>query len=104
METDDDSALGPDVRRQWDDMPNIYTEDNSRSGEQVSDDVEIWSVKAGALVFEVLYGSVRTASPPLSHTPSQPATGVWWVNHLLAIGHVWHFPLHSNGSCDLAVR
>ena len=72
METDDDSALDPDVRRQWDDMPNIYTEDNGRSGEQVSNDVKIWSVKAGALVFEVLYESARTASPPSSHTPSQP--------------------------------
>jgi hypothetical protein len=25
METDDDSSLDPDVRRQWDDMPNNYT-------------------------------------------------------------------------------
>jgi hypothetical protein len=53
METDVDSALDPDVRRQWEHMPNNYTEDNGRSVEQVSDDVKIWSVRAGALVFEV---------------------------------------------------
>jgi hypothetical protein len=72
IETDDDSALDPDVRRQWDNMPNIYTEDSRQSGEQVSNDVKIWSVKAGALAFEVWYESARTASPPSSHTPSQP--------------------------------
>jgi hypothetical protein len=72
METDVDSALDPDVRRQWEHMPNNYTEDNGRSVEQVSDDVKIWSVRAGALVFEVWYESARTASPPSSHTPSQP--------------------------------
>jgi hypothetical protein len=48
---------------------NLYL---CRSGEQVSNDVKIWSVKASALVFEVLYESARTASPPSSHTPSQP--------------------------------
>jgi len=48
IETDDDSTLDPDVRRQWNDMPNIYTEDNRQSGEQVSNYVKIWSVKAGA--------------------------------------------------------
>jgi hypothetical protein len=53
-------------------MPNIYTEDNDRSGEHVSNDVKIWSVKAGALVFEVLYEPVRTASRSSSHVPSQP--------------------------------
>ena len=53
-------------------MPHIYTEDMSRSGEHVINDVKIWSVKAGALVFEVLYEPVRTASRPSSHTPSQP--------------------------------
>lgn len=72
IETDDDSALDPDVRRQWDDMPNIYTEDNRQSGEQVSNDVKIWSVKAGALAFEVWYESAHTVSPPSSYTPSQP--------------------------------
>ena len=72
IETDDDSALDPDVRRQWDDMPNIYTKDNRQSGEQVSKDVKIWSAKAGALAFEVWYESARTASRPSSHTPSQP--------------------------------
>jgi hypothetical protein len=53
MDTDKDSALDPDVRRQWDDMPNIYTEDNRQSGEHVSNDVKVWSAKAGALAFEV---------------------------------------------------
>jgi hypothetical protein len=66
------SALDPDVRRQWDGMPHIYTEDMSRSGEHVINDVKIWSVKAGALVFEVLYEPVRTASRPSSHVSSQP--------------------------------
>ena len=72
METDGDLALDPDVRRQWDDMPNIYTADIGRSGEHVINDVKIWSVKAGALIFEVLYEPVRTASRPSSHVPSQP--------------------------------
>jgi hypothetical protein len=38
METDVDLALDPDVRWQWDDMPNVYTEDISRSGEHVIND------------------------------------------------------------------
>jgi mitotic spindle assembly checkpoint protein MAD2B len=71
IETDDASALDPDVRRQWDDVPNIHTEDDLQSGEQISNDVKIWSVKAGVLAFEVWYKSARTASPPSSHTPSQ---------------------------------
>jgi hypothetical protein len=72
MDTDKDSALNPDVRRQWDDTPNICTEDNRQSGEHVSNDVKVWSAKAGALAFKVWYESARTASRPSSHTPSQP--------------------------------
>jgi len=71
IEPDDASALDPDVRRQWVDIPNIYTEDDLQSREQVSNDVKIWSVKAGALAFEVWYKSARTKTPPSSHTPSQ---------------------------------
>jgi len=52
-------------------MLNIYTEDNRQSGEQVSNDVRIWSVEAGALAFEVWYESAYTASPLSSHVPSQ---------------------------------
>jgi hypothetical protein len=72
METDENSSLDPDVRRQWEDMPNVYAEDISRSGEHVIDNVKIWSVNAGALVFEVLYQPVRTASRLSPHVPSQP--------------------------------
>lgn len=71
IEPDDASALDPDVRRQWVDIPNIYTEDDLQSREQVSNDVKIWSVKAGALAFEVWYKSARTTLPPSPHIPSQ---------------------------------
>jgi hypothetical protein len=75
METDVDSALDPDVRRQWESMSNNYTEDNGRSVEQVSNDVKIWSVRAGALVFEVWYESARTASAAVV-TYTKSAAGV----------------------------
>ena len=55
-------------------MPHIYTEDMSRSGEHVINDVKIWSVKAGALVFEVLHEPVRMASRPSSHVTSPTRT------------------------------
>jgi hypothetical protein len=48
-------------------MSNIYIADIGRSGEHVINDVKIWSLKAGALVFEVLYEPVRTASRDRRH-------------------------------------
>ena len=71
IEPDDASALDPDVRRQWVDMPNIYTEDDLQSREQVSNDVKIWSVKSGVLAFEVWYKSARKTLLPSSYIPSQ---------------------------------
>jgi hypothetical protein len=75
METDDDSSLDPDVRRQWDDMPNIYTEDNRQSGEQVSNDVKIWSVKAGVLA---THNSGYQYFKRIDHQKDRPRVFLLW--------------------------
>jgi hypothetical protein len=72
LETDEDSALGSDDRRQWEIIPKTDTAEDCCRGEHALNNVRTRCVEAGALAFEVWYEPAWTALRPSSNIPSQP--------------------------------
>jgi hypothetical protein len=72
VEMDEVSALSPDDKQQWEDIPNTRTDDDCCTGGHAANMVQIRSVKAGRLVFELWYEPAQTLAEPSTSTPGQP--------------------------------
>jgi mitotic spindle assembly checkpoint protein MAD2B len=72
VEMDEVSALSPDDKQQWENIPNTRTGDDCCTGGHAANMVQIRSVKAGRLVFELWYEPAQALAEPSTSTPGQP--------------------------------